>query len=242
MLATEMRRSSRSVIPRPTIIRPPTPLTSRTRGSTAGSGSQPATALALRAMPPWKRSTTSAEASTPKPKVAASAIDEIPSRVALSSSSEASPTRPFCRLPTIVIGPTQNSSEAATKPSVKRPCPRTRRFRASPRPSSRSPSRQASPSAAPAASATSPSTTPGGAATRPRSAAAVMPITSVTSPIACSSTAPMRLGRRPRRARPTPEPSNTVSVLTSVPDSASNGLKRRPRAWRRPADCAAPAA
>ena len=60
---------------------------------------------------------------TPKPKVADKAREAKPSKVDLSSKNESSPTRPFWMLPMSVRGPTQKSKLAATKPSVKRPCP-----------------------------------------------------------------------------------------------------------------------
>src|SRR5690625_4099666 len=221
MLAVRMRTTPSSVRPRPMIRRPPTPLTSRTFGSVCGSASKPPSSPADRLSAPWTTMTVTAANRTPKPKVAASTMLETPSRAAFRSRNESSPLRPFWMEPTRVSGPTQNSRLAAVKPSVKRPCPPKRFFSHVPAASRPSSMRHHSPRTPPAARATRPRMRPGGLATSVRSKALLIPMNTVTRPIACMTVVTMRSPRRPRRSRPSREPATTVTVLTSVPDVCS---------------------
>ncbi len=84
------------------------------------SDTRPPSRAASRVREPWTTSTTTAETVTPLPRLAANAIEANPSSVALSASWSMPRPRPSSSDPRIVSGPTQNTSEAVTHPSMKR--------------------------------------------------------------------------------------------------------------------------
>ena len=180
---------------------------------------------------PWTTATASAEAATPQPRLAAKATAANPSRVAFSASLSMPRPSPSSREPRIVSGPTQNTSEAVTKPSTNRA-----------RPAASWPSRSGQPPADPGAhpfqavldrssdptippTRTEPSTIRMGALVPTASsssgsttAAALVAATSrVTRPSPSVTTSRVRCGSRSPSSAPRPAPTSTVTTLSAVP-------------------------